>query len=240
MLLFTGGYLYTMAAYQQFRPGSSVPPVTLNLIIMNVVVFLAQMALDPTIGLTNKLMLYPVVDSHFRAYQIITHMFAHGGFAHIFFNMFGLYMFGKILENFWGPKKFLFFYLVCGLGAAACHMAVQYFRYTQVVELSNSGEMERAIALYQTLGPALGASGAIMGIFVAFGYLFPNTELLLLFFPVPIKAKWLVIGLVAIDLFGGFGNIEGDNVAHWAHLGGALAGFLLVYFWNRNNRRTFY
>jgi len=239
VLLFAGSYLYTMAAYQQFRPGSSTPPVTLNLIIMNVVVFLAQMTLDNSIGLTNKLMLYPVMFPEFKPYQIITHMFAHGGFGHIFFNMFGLWMFGKILETFWGAKRFLFFYLVCGLGAAICHMAVQYFRYTQAVDLFNAGQVERAQEIYAGLGPALGASGAVMGIFVAFAYLFPNTELYVMFIPVPVKAKWVVLVLIGIDLFGGFGTFK-DNVAHWAHLGGALVGFLLVYYWNRNNRRRFY
>jgi membrane associated rhomboid family serine protease len=229
-----------MAPYQNFRPGSSTPPVTLNLIIMNVVVFLAQMTLDPKFNLTGKLMLYPIMTPEFKPYQIVTHMFAHGGFLHILFNMFGLWMFGRILETFWGGKRFLFFYLVCGLGAAVCHIAVQYLRYRQIVDLANSGEIERAQALYQTLGPALGASGAIMGIFVAFGYLFPNTELLVMFIPIPVKAKWVVLVLVGMDLFGGVGNFEGDNIAHWAHLGGALVGFLLVYYWNRSNRKRFY
>jgi membrane associated rhomboid family serine protease len=227
-----------MAAQQQFRPSSSTPPVTLNLVILNVVVFLAQMALDPTIGLTNKLVLYPVTDDGFRPYQFLTHMFAHQNIPHIFFNMFGLWMFGKILETFWGSKRFLFFYLACGLGAAVCHLGVQYLRYNHAVELDHIGDVAGAQEILESLGPALGASGAVMGIFAAFAYLFPNTELYIMFIPIPVKAKWVVMGLIAIDLFGGFGNY--DHIAHWAHLGGALTGFLLVYFWNKSNRRRFY
>jgi membrane associated rhomboid family serine protease len=228
-----------MAAYQQFRPGSTTPPITINLIIMNVVVFLAQLTFS---GLTEKIALYPVMFPQFKPYQIVTHMFAHSpsGFAHILFNMFGLWMFGRILETFWGGKRFLFFYLVCGLGAAICHIAVQYLRYSQAVQLAESGEIERAQEIVNQLGPAVGASGAIMGIFVAFAFLFPNTELFIMFIPIPVKAKWVVAGLIALDLFGGFGSFKGDNVAHWAHLGGALVGFILVYYWNRSNRRRSY
>jgi membrane associated rhomboid family serine protease len=147
-------------------------------------------------------------------------MFTHGGFSHILFNMFSLWMFGKILETVWGGKRFLLFYLISGIGAAAAHLAVQYFM---------GGE-----------GPAVGASGAIMGVLVAFGYLFPNTELFILFIPFPIKAKWVVIGYIAIDLFSGVARFSGDNIAHFAHLGGALTGFILVLFWNKNDRRRFY
>jgi membrane associated rhomboid family serine protease len=228
-----------MAAYQQYRPGSSTPPITLNLIIMNVVVFIAQLSID---GLTGKLALFPVMFPEFKPYQIVTHMFAHStqSFAHILFNMFGLWMFGKILETFWGGKRFLIFYLACGLGAAICHIAVQYLRYTHAVELANAGDVASGQAIVDRLAPAVGASGAIMGIFVAFAYLFPNTELYIMFIPIPVKAKWVVIVLIGLDLFGGFGNFQNDNIAHWAHLGGALVGFLLVYFWNRTNRRRFY
>jgi rhomboid-like protein len=155
-------------------------------------------------------------------------MFAHAtydmagriSFFHILFNMFGLYMFGRILENVWGHKRFLFFYLACGVGAAATHLIVQQLTHGFV--------------------PVVGASGAVMGVFVAFGYLFPNTELMIIPIPIPIKAKWVVLFYILIDLFGGFGNMVGDNIAHFAHLGGALTGFLLVYFWNKTNRRTLY
>ena len=227
-----------MAAYQQFRPSSSTPPVTLNLIILNVVVFLAQQMLDPTVGLTDKIVLYPVVFDQFKPYQLVTHMFAHADFFHILFNMFALWMFGRILETFWGGKRFFFFYFACGLGAAVCHIAVQYLRYRHAVELANAGDVAQGQQIYDTLGPALGASGAVMGIFAGFAYLFPNTELYIMFIPIPVKAKWVVSGLILIDLFGGFGN--NDHIAHWAHLGGALTGFVIVYFWNRSNRKRFY
>lgn len=212
------------------------PPVVKNLIIINVLVWVAQLIYDRgdgllTMFLTSKLALYPVDNSNFSPYQIATHMFAHSSYAgtiynyhiviiHILFNMFGLYMFGRILENVWGQKRFLFFYLACGVGAAAAHLIMQY--------VMGGG------------GAAVGASGAVMGIFVAFGYLFPNTELMIIPIPIPIKAKWLVIVYILIDLFGGFGNIAGDKVAHFAHLGGALTGFLIVFFWNKTNRRTLY
>jgi membrane associated rhomboid family serine protease len=178
------------------------------------------------------------MDPQFKPYQIITHMFAHGGFAHILSTCLGFGCLERSLRPS-GDRKISIFLFGLGIGAAFCHMAVQYFRYTQIVELANSGQVERAQALYQALGPALGASGAIMGIFVAFAYLFPNTELIIIFFPIPMKAKWVVLILIGLDLFGGFGYIH-DNVAHWAHLGGALVGFLLVFYWNRTNRRKFY
>lgn len=204
------------------------PPVVKNLIIINVLVWIAQLIYDKQWGLTTKIALWPIDTPMFEPYQIVTHMFAHasytasGGimFFHILFNMFMLYMFGRILENVWGGKRFFIFYMACGIGAAAAHLAMQYFM--------------------GTFSFAVGASGAVMGVFVAFGYLFPNTELMIIPIPVPIKAKWLVIAYIAFDLFGGFGNISGDSIAHFAHLGGALTGFLLVLFWNKTNRKTLY
>lgn len=204
------------------------PPVVKNLIIINILVWVAQLIYDKQLGITMKIALWPVDSPFFEPYQVATHMFAHAtydmagriSFFHILFNMFGLYMFGRILENVWGHKRFLFFYLACGVGAAATHLVVQY--------------------LTHGFAPVVGASGAVMGVFVAFGYLFPNTELMIIPIPVPIKAKWVVLFYILIDLFGGFGNMVGDNIAHFAHLGGALTGFLLVYFWNKTNRRTLY
>jgi membrane associated rhomboid family serine protease len=208
-----------MSDFKYYRP-DNFPPVVKNLLIINVLVFLAQNLLDNQYALTARLALWPIDSPLFTPYQIITHMFSHGSFSHILFNMFSLWMFGKILENVWGAKRFLSFYLICGIGAAVAHLAVQY--------LTGGG------------GPAVGASGAIMGIFVAFGYLFPNTELFILFIPFPIKAKWAVIGFIVIDLFSGVANFSGDNIAHFAHLGGALTGFILVLIWNKSNRRRFY
>lgn len=208
-----------MSEFRNYRP-DNFPPIVKNLMIINALVFLAQSLLDTKYALTFRLALWPVGSPVFEPYQIVTHMFTHGSLGHIFFNMFALWMFGKILENVWGPKRFLLFYLISGIGAAATHLTVEYF--------------------LGGVAPAVGASGAVMGIMVAFGYLFPNTELFILFIPFPIKAKWAVIGYVAIDLFGGIASVSGDNIAHFAHLGGALTGFILVLFWNKGNRRRFY
>lgn len=210
----------------RFTRPDNFPPVVKNLIIINVLVWIAQLSLDKQYSLTNILALWPVGSELFKPYQIATHMFAHAAydqfgrivFYHILFNMFALWMFGRILENVWGPKRFLLFYFICGIGAAAAHLLIQYL---------NGG-----------IAPVVGASGAIMGVFAAFAYLFPNTEMYFLFIPFPIKAKWMVIGLAAFDLFGGISG--GDNIAHFAHLGGALTGFILVLIWNRTNRRRFY
>jgi rhomboid-like protein len=216
------------------RPAENFPPIVRNLIITNVLVWVAQIIYDPTINLTAKIGLWSIGSANFEPWQILTHMFAHaaynvnlfgqpvGGiiFYHILFNMFALWMFGRILENLWGGKRFLIFYLACGLGAAAAHLAMQYFMGDENV--------------------AIGASGAVFGVLVAFAMTFPNTELYIMFIPIPIKAKWAVLGLILIDLFGGISKFSGDNVAHFAHLGGALTGFILLTFWNKRNRRTFY
>jgi membrane associated rhomboid family serine protease len=208
-----------MSNFQFTRP-DAFPPIVKNLIIINALVWIAQNALDKTYNLTYWLALWPIGHEMFRPYQIATHMFTHGPIFHILFNMFGLYMFGRILENVWGAKRFLFFYLACGVGAAVAHLVVQYYT--------------------GTVSYAVGASGAVMGIFAAFAYLFPNTELFIMFIPFPVKAKYAVIGLAAIDLFGGVARFSTDNVAHFAHLGGALTGFILVLIWNKRNRRRFY
>lgn len=217
-----------MSYFRNYRP-DNFPPVVKYLMIANVVVFIAQMIVDPSpaermenplLGLTPKLALWPIGTPYFQPYQVITHMFAHGSPGHLFFNMFALWMFGKILENVWDAKRFLNFYLLCGIGAAVVHLVVQYFM----------GGFSMAV----------GASGAVMGVMVGFACLFPNTELFILFIPFPIKAKWAAIGYVLIDLFGGIANSSGDNIAHFAHLGGALTGFILVRIWNKGNRRRFY
>ena len=205
-----------MSDFQFTRP-SNFPPVVKNLLIINVLVFFGQIILEQQYfnliyyaGLVNWRM------DEFQPFQFITHMFMHGSLGHLFFNMFSLWMFGKILENHWGAKRFLFFYLLCGIAAAFAQQLMGDF----VI--------------------AVGASGAIMGLFAAFAYLFPNTELYLMFIPIPIKAKWALIGFAAIDVFGGVAKIGGDNVAHWAHLGGALAGILTIIYWNRTNRKSLY
>jgi membrane associated rhomboid family serine protease len=201
-----------------FRPPETFPPVVKNLLIANVIVFFAQWAFhNQGIFLELYGALWPVDSGIFRIWQLITHMFMHGNLAHLLFNMFGLWMFGRYLENFWGGKRFLQFYMVCGLIAAGAHL------------LLHSGE-----------GYAVGASGAIMGVFAGFAYLFPNAPLYFMFIPIPIKAKYAIPGLMAIDLFGGIAQMPGDNIAHWAHLGGAVAGLALVMFSNKRNRKNFY
>jgi membrane associated rhomboid family serine protease len=224
------------------RP-DNFPPIVKNLIIINVLVFVGQLVLTGNpINLTEHIMLYPVQHPDFRPYQIATHMFAHSPnmFFHILFNMFGLWMFGKILENVWGPKRFLFFYLACGVGAALLHMGVNYFAWENMEAAYAAGNIEAAQEYANGLGPALGASGAVMGIFAAFAFLFPNTELYIMFIPFPINAKWAVLGLAAFDLLGGVTSYGGSNIAHFAHLGGALTGFIIVLIWNKTGRKRFY
>jgi len=191
-------------------------PVVLNLIIINALVYVAQMVLDKTMGLTNMIALYPYDSGLFEPYQLVTHMFAHDptNFFHILFNMYALWMFGSVLERVWGPKRFLIFYLACGLGAGLAQMFVG--------------------------APAIGASGAVMGLLAAFAYLFPNTQFFIIPFPFPIKAKYLVAIYAAIDLFGGLHPGAADNIAHFAHLGGMVMGFILVIIWNKTNKKTFY
>jgi membrane associated rhomboid family serine protease len=199
-------------------------PVVLNLIIINVLVWVAQLFFDrPNGDLSNFIALYPYDSGFFKPYQLVTHMFAHASYdssggivlMHILFNMYALWMFGSALERVWGPKRFLIFYLVCGLAAGV----------TQLF-LSDSA--------------AVGASGAIMGLLAGFAYLFPNTEFFILPIPFPIKAKYMVAIYAAIDLFGGIHPGKADNIAHFAHLGGLVMGFILVIVWNKTNKKTFY
>jgi membrane associated rhomboid family serine protease len=236
----------------EFRPGSfqMIPPVIKNLIIINALIYLAQATMGQQVDL--KLQdLFGLHDLHsplFRPHQLITYMFLHGGWDHLFFNMFALGMFGAVLENYWGAKRFLIFYVVSGVGAAVCHLAVLYHEmapiaaeiHDQIGYLPLDRQQEWLLGSQNPLnGATVGASGAIFGCLAAFGYLFPNSLIYLYFF-VPIKVKWFVLGYAAIELFSGVRASAGDNVAHWAHLGGGLVGLLLVIYWNRNNRRNFY
>ncbi len=238
-----------MSEFRFTRP-DRFPPIVKNLIIINVLVYVAQMVFDKQMGLTAILALYPVDTPDFKPYQVATHMFTHSPqlIFHIVFNMFTLWMFGRILENVWGAKRFLLFYLVCGIGAAACHLLIQHLRYdpeiveqlTQAYYNNDTETMEGLAPKAGFLAPAVGASGAIMGVMAAFAYLFPNTELYIMLIPFPVKAKWAMLGLAAIDLFGGVARVSGDNIAHFAHLGGAITGFLMVLYWNKTNRRSLY
>ncbi len=190
-------------------------PVVLNLIIINTLVYIVQFLFDgPDEKISQVIALFPYNTPYFKPYQLVTHMFAHGGFFHLLFNMFVLWMFGSMLERIWGPKRFLIFYLVCGLAAGIAHLALENV-------------------------PAVGASGAIMGLFAAFAYLFPNTELIMFPIPFPVKAKYAIALLAAYDLFSGV-NPLGDNIAHFAHLGGLVMGFILVIIWNKTDKKTFY
>jgi len=246
-----------MSEFRFTRP-NNFPPIVKNLIIINVLVYAAQMLLDKQYAITEKLMLWPLMPQQlqewlvnqgalsdankFQPYQIATHMFAHSpaSLFHIIFNMFALWMFGRILENVWGHKRFLIFYIASGVGAAALHLAVQYFRCEQLWDAVSTNNIQAVSKLIGGAAPALGASGAVMGVMAAFAYTFPNTELYFMFIPFPIKAKWAVLGYAAIDLFGGVANFSGDNIAHFAHLGGAITGFIIVLIWNKTNRKTLY
>lgn len=234
------------------------PPVVKNLIIINALMFLALWAFQGAFGidLNRTLGLYYFKSPYFHPYQIVTHMFMHGSLMHIFFNMFALWMFGKVLEQVWGGKKFLIYYFVTGLGAVFLHMLVNHIALVSAmkevqasfgIETFDEQTIRRLIQsnnpLLQQVGiglyvPTVGASGAVFGVLLAFGMLFPNTRLMLLFPPIPIKAKYFVIGYGALELYLGLTQ-PGSNIAHFAHLGGMLFGFLLIKFWNYD-RNTFY
>jgi membrane associated rhomboid family serine protease len=237
-----------------------LPPVVKNIIMINVLMILADYAASSVIGidLNGILGLYFPASEQFRPVQIVTHMFMHGGFMHIFFNMYALFIFGPILENVWGPKRFLLFYLVCGLGAAVTHETVIFFQYSHLIQNLSPENIQAVItegaaflhqgkvfadpdmqSLQMLLNtPTVGASGAIFGVLLAFGVLFPNTQLMLLIPPIPIKAKWLVIGYGAIELVLAVTQ-PGSNIAHAAHLGGMLFGYLLIRYW-RKTTNTLY
>ncbi|HLZ89757.1 MAG TPA: rhomboid family intramembrane serine protease [Puia sp.] len=210
------------------------------LLILNGIAFFAQQAIP---DLTQWGALHYWKSPLFKPHQVITHMFLHGNFPHILFNMLALWMFGSILENYWGAKRFLNFYLICGIGAAIVQMLMIPFEARQAIgphpEVSPE-VLQQAIDQYVDIYSMIGASGAIMGVMAAFAYLFPNTEMYIFFVPMPIKAKYVIPVYVLIDLFGGFSRAAGDNVGHFAHLGGAAVGLLIVMVSNRTNRRNFY
>lgn len=281
----------------QLRPGSFqvLPVIIKNLIIINVLVFLAQQTFGNggiTIGesstpfgfISDTFALHHILSPLFKPWQLVTHMFMHAGLGHLFFNMFALWMFGSVLENLWGPKRFLIFYLVCGLGAAVLHLASMYYDSSALITefnnlkanlnpdafvhfvnkygvppeytleeankilndlRSNNNNFEAQNEALSLLAgttnqfisyPTVGASGAVFGCLAAFGLLFPN-HLLYFYFFVPVKAKWFVTGYILLEIFLGFQNTPGDNVARFAHVGGAVMGLILAYFWKKNNRQ---
>ena len=259
-------------------------PVVKNLLIINVVVYLLQNVLSD-FNLTEILALHRLGSDDFRPYQFFTYMFAHGGFGHILFNMLGLVFLGPLLEQFWGSKKFVIFYLVTGIGAALIYTGIElveaqmlksdvetylaapsadgfavfvdensrYFKstiYDFVDEFGanpdNPAFIERSkqqvVSLYDfvtSTGSMIGASGAIYGILMAFGLLFPNTQLMLIFPPIPVKAKYLVLFLGGYAIWAGFSRNPGDPVAHFAHLGGMIFAFIMIKYW-QTKRDSFY
>jgi membrane associated rhomboid family serine protease len=231
----------------------SIPNVVKNLLIVNVLMFLADNALGPWFGHTMSA--YYMGSDFFRPWQIVTHMFMHGSFTHLFFNMYALFLFGSSLERYMGPKRFLTYYLLTGLGAFFLHQGVAYIEIEQlkgqmsalqVQEVYENGasiwlegknyteSLMRKLNISLNVG-LVGASGAVFGVLLAFGMLFPNTELMLLFPPIPIKAKWFVMIYGAIELMLALRNAPDDNVAHYAHLGGMIFGYILLKYWQRQD-----
>lgn len=240
---------------------NNITPTVKQLLIINVIFFIgSNLVGDRAYELFS---LYFFENDKFQVWQPLTHMFMHGGIFHIFFNMFALVSFGSALEHFWGGKKFLFFYISCGLGAALLHTGINYYEYQQgyqalidngfsveeIKSLLNGGNVMlngregvnqsvvNSLASSYNV-PAVGASGAIYGLLVAFAFMFPNAELALMFIPIPIKAKYFVPGILAVDLFLGLKGDSifsgGSGIAHFAHIGGALTGFIMMWYWKKN------
>ncbi len=269
----------------QYRPGGFrvLPPVVKNIIIINVLLWIATYAFKHAfhIDLTEILGLHYFKSTFFSPYQIITYMFMHGGFLHIFFNMFALWMFGNVLENVWGAKRFLIYYMVTGIGAALIQMFVMWLRYSHMeaavdvfqgdhtpaqftalvhdyfpyymeqlkgfiaswtASPGNGDYIQSALNFIQEMVTTrmnittIGASGAVFGILLAFGMMFPNS-LLYIYFAIPIKAKYFVMLYGGLELYLGIANNPGDDVAHFAHLGGMLFGFFLIRYWSRRLKR---
>ena len=226
---------------------NSIPPVTKNLIIINLLFLVASLVL-PKVGIDLVQLLglhFPGVKD-FYPFQFVTYMFMHDthSFAHVFFNMFGVYMFGRVLENVWGPKRFLTFYLVTGIGAGIVQelvwaYSVQSFASANGLTLFELVRMDPSLNMMITIG----ASGSVFGILLAFAMLFPNVPLFLMFIPIPIKAKYFVVFYGLAELFMGVSSFGGDTVAHFAHLGGMLFGFFMVRYWKKkdaDNGKYFY
>ena len=222
-------------------PFSNIPPVVKNLLIINIIFFIATLLFQKGnhSPLQEWLAVYYFHSPKFEIWQVISYMFMHGGFAHIFFNMFALFTFGSSLEYIMGSKRFLNFYLITGLGALALQFliqAIEVYNIAGSITINPSTYQSTNQSHIQTLSeiyfvPMLGASGAIFGLLIAFGMLFPNAEMFIIFFPFPIKAKYLIPVYVVLELFLGVAQFTGDSVAHFAHLGGALFGFILVKLW---------
>lgn len=226
----------------------NLTPAVKNIIIINVLIYLACFVVP---GLNDALTGYYFASPNFRPWQIVTHMFMHSqyDFTHIFFNMYALYLFGTALENYWGTKRFVIYYMTCGVGAFFLHMGVSYFEIQKMMQVLSDREIYQVmvtgleegksykvqmVELYSAVNTGVvGASGAVFGVLLGFGMLFPNTELMLLFPPIPLKAKYFVMIYGAIEFFLAMRQTTGDNVAHYAHLGGMLFGYLLLKYWQK-------
>ena len=267
------------------RGFETLPVVVKNLLIINGLFFMATIALKKMqIDLESLFALHYWESEKFKVWQFVTHMFMHADIMHLFSNMFALWMFGSILENNFGPKRFLTFYMLCGIGASFLHMGVLAYNFIELKQavaafdvnptvkgfssfLTQHNIMDPELNKFLTIWtsspmedgfkhvgskllhsefiriinePTLGASGAVFGILFAFGYLFPNTEMMLLFIPFPIKAKYFVGAYALFELYAGFNPTAGDNIAHFAHLGGMLVAFIILKIWNKTHRNHFY
>lgn len=218
-----------------------IPPITKNLLIINLLAFFATFVLQMRgIDLADIGGLHFFLASNFHLYQLVTYLFLHASFMHILSNMFGLWMFGCVIENVWGPKKFLFYYISCGIGAGLLQELAQFGSFYMTVaesvpdaSLGTVFEYGHHYASALNAWTTIGASGAVYAVILAFGMTFPNERLFIIPFPFPIKAKWFVMGYVAIEFFSALGS-SGDGVAHTAHLGGMLFGYLMIRYWNRH------
>ena len=220
---------------------NNLPPVTKNLLIINVLCYFGYIVAQKYgIDLNDTLGLHFFLASDFNLAQLVTYMFMHANFQHIFFNMFAVWMFGRTLEHVLGAKRFLTYYMICGIGAGLMQELVQYVQYA--MELSHYENVNTGLAIipmaeFLNMMTTVGASGAVYGILLAFGMLFPESKMFVFPIPFPIKAKFFVIGYAVIELFAGFGS-SGDGVAHFAHLGGMIFGFLLIMYWRKKNRNN--
>lgn len=217
---------------------NNIPSITKNLLIINVLAFFATWVFEKQgLDLTATFGLHFFMATDFSFYQLVTYLFMHGSFMHLFFNMFAVWMFGTVMERVWGPKRFLIYYLVCGIGAGIIQEGVQYINYANEnlaaydFVMTSSGRI--TTEAYLNLWTTVGASGAVYAILLAFGMTFPNERMFIIPFPFPIKAKWLIGGYIVIEVWSAL-NTPGDGIAHMAHLGGMLFGFLLIRYWRKH------
>ena len=217
---------------------NNIPSITKNLLIINVLAFFATWVFEKQgLDLTAIFGLHFFMAKDFSFYQLVTYLFMHGSFMHLFFNMFAVWMFGTVMERVWGPKRFLIYYLVCGIGAGIIQEGVQYINYANEnlaaydFVMTSSGRI--TTEAYLNLWTTVGASGAVYAILLAFGMTFPNERMFIIPFPFPIKAKWLIGGYIVIEVWSAL-NTPGDGIAHMAHLGGMLFGFLLIRYWRKH------